>query len=207
MKQVIDRVVDSILDSGLVEVEVSARHVHLTQEDVEKLFGKGAVLHEKRALSQKGQYLSEERVTIIGPKGRMERVAVLGPVRKATQVELSMSDCFALGVKAPVRESGDLRGADDIVIEGPEGTLDAKGSVIVARAHVHVPPEVALRLKLQDKERVSVQIISERPVTFDNVVIRVNSEFRFKMHIDFDEANAALVSGFTLGKIIRQERQ
>ena len=96
MKQVIDRVVDSILDSGLVEVEVSARHVHLTQEDVEKLFGKGAVLHEKRALSQKGQYLSEERVTIIGPKGRMERVAVLGPVRKATQVELSMSDCFAL---------------------------------------------------------------------------------------------------------------
>ena len=187
MKQVIDRVVDSILDSGLVEVEVSARHVHLTQEDVEKLFGKGAVLHEKRALSQKGQYLSEERVTIIGPKGRMERVAVLGPVRKATQV--------------------DLRGAGDIVIEGPEGTLDAKGSVIVARAHVHVPPEVALRLKLQDKERVSVQIISERPVTFDNVVIRVNSEFRFKMHIDFDEANAALVSGFTLGKIIRQERQ
>ena len=138
---------------------------------------------------------------------RMERVAVLGPVRKATQVELSMSDCFALGVKAPVRESGDLRGAGDIVIEGPKGTLDAKGSVIVARAHVHVPPEVALRLKLQDKERVSVQIISERPVTFDNVVIRVNSEFRFKMHIDFDEANAALVSGFTLGKIIRQERQ
>lgn len=204
MKQFIESVVDSIVQSGLVEVEVSARHVHLTQEDVELLFGKGAVLHPKRPLSQPGQFLSEERVTLIGPKGKKERVAVLGPVRKATQVELSISDCVALGIKAPVRESGDLRDAGPVVIEGPKGTLDVSSAVIVARAHVHVPPQVAAKLDLQDKERVSVQIMTERPVTFDNVVIRVSDQFRYKMHIDFDEANAAQVSGFTLGKILKQ---
>ena len=204
MKQFIESVVDSIVQSGLVEVEVSARHVHLTQEDVELLFGKGAVLHPKRPLSQPGQFLSEERVTLIGPKGKKERVAVLGPVRKATQVELSISDCVALGIKAPVRESGDLRDAGPVVIEGPKGTLDSSSAVIVARAHVHVPPQVAAKLDLQDKERVSVQIMTERPVTFDNVVIRVSDQFRYKMHIDFDEANAAQVSGFTLGKILKQ---
>ena len=204
MKQFIESVVDSIVQSGLVEVEVSARHMHLTQEDVELLFGKGAVLHPKRPLSQPGQFLSEERVTLIGPKGKKERVAVLGPVRKATQVELSISDCVALGIKAPVRESGDLRDAGPVVIEGPKSTLDASSAVIVARAHVHVPPQVAAKLDLQDKERVSVQIMTERPVTFDNVVIRVSDQFRYKMHIDFDEANAAQVSGFTLGKILKQ---
>ena len=204
MKQFIESVVDSIVQSGLVEVEVSARHVHLTQEDVELLFGKGAVLHPKRPLSQPGQFLSEERVTLIGPKGKKERVAVLGPVRKATQVELSISDCVALGIKAPVRESGDLRDAGPVVIEGPKSTLDASSAVIVARAHVHVPPQVAAKLDLQDKERVSVQIMTERPVTFDNVVIRVSDQFRYKMHIDFDEANAAQVSGFTIGKILKQ---
>ena len=159
------------------------------------------MLHPKRPLSQPGQFLSEERVTLIGPKGKKERVAVLGPVRKATQVELSISDCVALGIKAPVRESGDLRDAGPVVIEGPKGTLDASSAVIVARANVHVPPQVAAKLDLQDKERVSVQIMTERPVTFDNVVIRVSDQFRYKMHIDFDEANAAQVSGFTLGKI------
>lgn len=204
MKQLAEQVVDTILQSGLVEVEVSARHVHLTQEDVEFLFGKGAELHPKRPLSQPGQFLSEERVTIIGPKGRKERVAVLGPVRKATQVELSLSDCVALGVKAPVRESGDLTGAGDITIVGPNGTLEAKGSVIVAKAHIHVTPEISAKLGLKDKEHVSVQILTERPVTLNNVVIRVSDKFRYKMHIDFDEANAAMLSGFTLGKIIRQ---
>lgn len=163
------------------------------------------MLHPKRPLSQPGLFLSEERVTLIGPKGKKERVAVLGPVRKATQVELSISDCVALGIKAPVRESGDLRDAGPVVIEGPKGTLDASSAVIVARAHVHDSArQVAAKLDLQDKERVSVQIMTERPVTFDNVVIRVSDQFRYKMHIDFDEANAAQVSGFTLGKILKQ---
>ena len=191
MRQLIEKVADLIVESGLVEVEVSARHVHLTQEDVERLFGKGAKLHEKRPLSQPGQFLSEERVTLVGPKGKKEHVAVLGPVRSATQVELSISDCVALGVKAPVRESGDLRDAGPIVIETEGGRIEAGQAVIVAKSHVHVPPKIARELKLQDKEHVSVRVLTERPVTFDNVVIRVSDAFRYKMHIDFDEANAA----------------
>lgn len=205
MRQLIEKVADLIVESGLVEVEVSARHVHLTQEDVERLFGKGAKLHEKRPLSQPGQFLSEERVTLVGPKGKKEHVAVLGPVRSATQVELSISDCVALGVKAPVRESGDLRDAGPIVIEAEGERIEAGQAVIVAKSHVHVPPKIARELKLQDKEHVSVRVLTERPVTFDNVVIRVSDAFRYKMHIDFDEANAAQVSGFTLGRIIKQD--
>ena len=205
MKQFVEKVSDLIIETGLVEVEVSARHVHLTQEDVEILFGEGAELHPKRPLSQPGQYLCEERVTLIGPKGRKERVAVLGPVRKATQVELSLTDCAALGVKAPVRESGDLSGAGPIAIETDKARLEKQGAVIVAKAHVHITPEIAARLDLENGEHVSVRVMTERPVTFDNVVIRVSDKFRFKMHIDFDEANAAGVSGFTLGKILKHE--
>ena len=178
MEQIVSAVMDAVHRAGLVEVEVSARHVHLSQADVEVLFGPGARLEPKRPLSQPGQFLSEQRVTLVGPKGRKERVAVLGPARKATQVELSKSDCMELGVKAPVRESGDVAGSGAITIEGPCGTLELK-------------------------EGVSVAVMSERPVIFQDVIIRVSTEFSCKMHIDVDEANAALVSGFTLGKIIR----
>ena len=202
MEQLIEQVMDTMTKAGLVQVEVSARHVHLTDQDVEVLFGKGAVLHEKRPLSQKGQYLSEERVTLIGPKGKKERVAVLGPVRSATQVELSVSDCVSLGVKAPLRESGDVEGSGPITIEGPAGSISITQGTIVAHNHIHVPTDVARMLDLKDKEHVSVKILSERPVTFEDVIIRVSDVFTFRMHIDFDEANAASVSGFTLGKII-----
>ena len=202
MEQLIEQVMDTMTKAGLVQVEVSARHVHLTDQDVEVLFGKGAVLHEKRPLSQKGQYLSEERVTLIGPKGKKERVAVLGPVRSATQVELSVSDCVSLGVKAPLRESGDVEGSGPITIEGPAGSISITQGTIVAHNHIHVPTDVARMLDLKDKEHVSVKILSERPVTFEDVFIRVSDAFTFRMHIDFDEANAASVSGFTLGKII-----
>lgn len=202
MEQLIEQVMDTMTKAGLVQVEVSARHVHLTDQDVEVLFGKGAVLHEKRPLSQKGQYLSEERVTLIGPKGKKERVAVLGPVRSATQVELSVGDCVSLGVKAPLRESGDVEGSGPITIEGPAGSISITQGTIVAHNHIHVPTDVARMLDLKDKEHVSVKILSERPVTFEDVIIRVSDAFTFRMHIDFDEANAASVSGFTLGKII-----
>ncbi len=203
MERLIKQVTDSLIKAGLVEVEVSARHVHLTAEDVEVLFGKGAVLHPKRPLSQKGQFLSEERVILVGKKGKMQRVAVLGPVRNATQAELSVSDCVALGVQAPLRESGDIEGSGGILIEGPAGTLQISQGAIVAHNHIHVPTQTAARLGLKDKERVSVKILSERPVTFEDVIIRVREDFNFKMHIDFDEANAASVKGFTLGKIIK----
>lgn len=202
MEELMKKVLDTITRAGLVEVEVSARHVHLTDKDVERLFGKGQVLHEKRPLSQKGQFLCEERVTLIGSKGKKERVAVLGPVRKATQVELSVSDCVALGVKAPLRESGDVQGSAPLTLEGPVGSISITEGTIVAHNHIHVPEDVAQMLQLKDKEHVSVKILSERPVTFDDVIIRVSPAFNFKMHIDFDEANAASVRGFTLGKII-----
>ena len=203
MKQLIEKVLDALTDAGLVEVEVSARHVHLTQEDLERLFGKGAKLHPKRPLSQPGQFLSEERVTIRGPKEEKTRVAVLGPVRKATQVELSRSDCVALGVKAPIRESGDVKGSAPMTIVGPEGTIEISEGTIIAHNHIHVPEETAKRLGLADKERVSVRVLTDRPVVFEDVIIRVSDRFTFKMHVDFDEANAAEVSGFTLGQIIR----
>lgn len=203
MEQIIKAVLDAIPRAGLVEVEVSARHVHLTHAHLEVLFGKGASLTPKRPLSQPGQFLSEERVTIIGPKGRKERTAILGPVRPATQVELSKSDCVELGVKAPVRESGDVKGSGSITIEGPCGSITIDEGVIIAHNHVHLTPEVAQIMGVQDKQRVSVEVFTERPVMFRDVIVRVSEKFSCRMHIDFDEANAALVSGFTLGKIIK----
>lgn len=203
MEQIIQAVLSVIPRAGLVEVEVSARHVHLTREHLEVLFGKGTELTPKRPLSQPGQFLSEERVTLVGPKGRKERTAILGPIRPATQVELSKSDCVELGVKAPVRESGDVAGSGSITIEGPCGSLTIDEGVIIAHNHVHLTPEVAQIMGVTDKQRVAVEVFSDRPVTFRDVIIRVSEKFSCRMHIDFDEANAALVSGFTLGKIIK----
>ena len=203
MEEIVSAVLDAVHKAGLVEVEVSARHVHLTQRDVETLFGPGAKLEPKRPLSQPGQFLSGQRVTLVGPKGRKERTAVLGPVRGAAQVELSKSDCVELGVKAPLRESGDVAGSGAITIEGPCGSIHLEEGAIIARNHIHLTTADAKLLNLHDKQRVSVAVMTERPVVFRDVVIRVSPNFNCRMHIDFDEANAALVSGFTLGKIIR----
>lgn len=203
MEQIVEAVLMAIPRAGLVEVEISARHVHLSAEHVEILFGKGAVLTHKRDLSQPEQFLAQERVNLIGPKGRKEKVAVLGPVRKDTQVELSKSDCVDLGVKAPVRESGNIEGSGSIVLEGPCGTLEIKEGVIIAHRHIHVPEDIARDLGLKNKEKVSVQIFSDRPVILKDVIVRVSDMFRFRMHIDFDEANAAALNGFTLGRILK----
>lgn len=204
MRDFVSAVVDAIHMAGFVEIEVSAKHVHLTRDDVEVLFGKGAELEPVRPLSQPGQYLSAQRVKLVGPKGTMDRVAVLGPVRRATQVELSKSDCVALGVTAPKRESGDLAGSGAITIQGPCGSLEIKEGVIIAHNHIHVTEPDSRRLNLKDKERVAVEVYSDRPVIFNDVIIRVSKDFSCRMHIDFDEANAAGVRGFTLGRIIRK---
>lgn len=201
-----DKIVDAVLDalprSGVVIVEVSARHVHLSQTDVERLFGAGARLTPKRELSQPGQFLSEERVAVIGPKGRRERTAVLGPERAQAQVELSRTDCAELGIKAPLKESGKLDGSAGITLEGPKGSITLSEGAIIAHNHVHLTPEDAAIMGLSDGERVSVEVLTERPVTFSDVIIRVSEKFRSRMHIDVDEANAALAEGFTLGHII-----
>lgn len=189
----------ALVSEGLVQIEVSARHVHLTAQAADVLFG--CTLTESRPLSQPGQFLSEQRVILVGPKSRLERVAVLGPERPSCQVEISRSDAVALGVKAPVRESGDVARSGSITLVGPCGQLTLSEGVIVAMRHIHVTPDVAEPLCLQDKQLVQVRALTERSVTFNDVLIRVSPSFRFRMHIDFDEANAALVEGFTLGKI------
>jgi len=204
MQNLIAAVLEAIPKSGLVEVEVSARHVHLTQADVETLFGPGMTLTPKRPLSQPGQFLCEERVALVGPKGRRERVAILGPIRAKTQIELSKSDCVELGIKAPVRLSGDVEGSGPIRLEGPKGALDLSEGVIVAHNHIHLTPETAEIMNLRDQQHVAVEMVTDRPLVFEDVIVRVSRKSRNKMHIDFDEANAAQVSGFTLGKVIRK---
>ncbi len=175
---------------GEILLEVSARHVHLTQAAVETLFGKGAGMQPKRPLSQPGQYLCEQRVKLVTQKGSFDNVAVLGPERGEVQCELSLSDCRALGISAPVNLSGDLTGAGDVVIVGPAGVLDAKGCVIAAKAHIHLPPYEAAARGLENDRHVGVRIKSVRPIVLEDVVIRVGDNFAPAMHIDFDEANA-----------------
>ena len=185
-----------------IPIEVSARHVHLSREDVEKLFGPGHRLTPKRDLSQIGQFLSEEHVTLRGPKGEMKNVAVLGPERSETQVELSLTDARTLGVNPPLRLSGDLSGAADVTIITPLYELLAKGSAIAALNHIHLTPEDAGEMDLRDKQLVSVEVNGDRPVTFRDVVVRVSPKSRKFMHVDFDEANAAHIGKTAEGRII-----
>lgn len=201
MKQIVEAVSEAMLRAGLIQAEISARHAHLSQADIEALFGAGASLTPRRELSQPGQYLSEQRVTIIGPKGKKEGVAVLGPARSSSQVELSRSDCVALGIAAPVRQSGDVTGSGSCVLEGPNGSVTLTEGCIIAQNHLHVKPETAQKLALADGQLVSVKILTKRPIIFPGVLVRVSEKFNDRMHLDFDEANAACVEGFTLGQV------
>lgn len=194
-EQVIRDIVRSVLsgktEAGVkVPIEVSARHVHLNKEAVLKLFGAGTELIKKRSLSQTGEFLSEQRVKLVTHKAEIANVAVLGPERGKVQAELSVTDCRLLGIDAPVNLSGDLTGAADLLIVGPNGIFEAKSSAIIARTHIHAAPEDAKRFGLADGSRVRVSIPGKRPVTLDDVSVRVKDSFIFKMHIDVDEANA-----------------
>ena len=186
----------------IIKIETSARHVHLSEKDLKTLFGEGGKLTPKRELSQPGQYLSEERVTIVGPKGKFERTAILGPTRPDTQVEVSLTDARALGVEAPVRESGDVKGSSGIKIVGPCGEVDIPEGVIIAKRHIHFTPEDAAAFGLQDKQIVKVKVGGPRALTFDEVVVRVSPKFQTYMHIDFDEANAAAINGVVEGEVL-----
>lgn len=186
-----------------IPVEVSARHVHLTQEALDVLFGPGYQLKRRRGLSQPGQYLSAERVKLVTHKGQIDNVAILGPLRKEIQVELSLTDARMLGVKAPVCLSGDLEGAADVLIVGPEGVVTAKDSVMVAKAHVHMTPTDAEAYGVSHGEHVSIRLGSERAVTLNDVIVRVSPDYALAVHIDFDEANAAQVSGDIIGLLLK----
>ena len=187
-----------------VLVEISARHVHLSQADLETLFGKGYELTVKKELSQPGQFASNERVRVIGTKGEFPAVSILGPVRKATQVELSLTDARSIGVNAPVRESGDIAGSGACRLVGPAGEIEISEGVIAAKRHIHATVADAERMGLKNGQIVEVEIptANERSLTFGDVVVRVSDSYALAMHIDTDEANAACVPGSCIGEIL-----
>jgi acetate kinase len=174
-------------------VEVSAHHIHLTQEHVEALYGKGHQLTKHADLSQPGQYACKEQLAIVGPKGRIERVRVLGPTRKYTQIEIAMTEQFKLGLHPPVRQSGDIGDSPGCTLEGPGGSVKVNNGVICALRHIHMAPEDALRYGVRDKSIVRVRIAGDRQLVFGDVLVRVDPTYALAMHIDTDEANAASV--------------
>lgn len=186
-----------------VMVETSARHVHVTEETLEILFGKGYQLTKKKDLSQPGQFACEERVQVIGPKNSFPAVSILGPTRPADQVELSASDARSIGVAAPVRESGDIASSGACKLVGPKGEVELKEGVIVAKRHIHMTPEDAENYGVKDKQVVSVKIDSpERSLVFGDVVVRVSPKFKLAMHIDTDESNAVMAGRDATGVIV-----
>ena len=185
-------------------VETSARHVHVTQEALETLFGKGYELHPKKYLSQPGQFASEERVDVVGPKKTLSRVSILGPVRPETQIELSLTDARSIGCTAPVRESGDIAGSGSCKLVGPCGEVDCPIGVIAAKRHIHMTPADAETYGVKDKDVVSVKVETNgRALTFGDVVVRVSEKFSLAMHIDTDESNAACAVNGTMGELIK----
>ena len=193
---------EEMMDKFLVEV--SARHIHLSREDMDILFGPGSELHPVKELSQPGQFAAEEKVTLVGPKGKSS-VRVLGPLRDETQVELSLTDARSLGVKAMVRESGDLEGTTgDLTLIGTAGEKAITSGVIAAKRHVHMTPADAERFGVENGEIVNVKIDTDgRSLVFGDTVIRVSEKYALAMHIDTDEANAAAISGTAEGTIIK----
>ena len=188
-----------------VLVETSARHVHVTEADLETLFGKGYQLTPKKNLSQPGQFACEERVDVVGPKKTLAGVSILGPTRSATQVELSLTDARTIGVTAPIRESGDVAGSGACKLVGPKGEVELKEGVIAAKRHIHMTPADAAKMGIQDKDVVRVKIPSAagRALVFDDVVVRVSDRFALAMHIDTDESNAACAAPGTMGEILK----
>jgi putative phosphotransacetylase len=194
----------SFLIMKKILVETSARHVHVTQQDLEALFGAGHELTVKSWLSQPGQFASEEQVDVVGPKNTLKRVRILGPVRSATQVELSLTDARSIGVTAPVRESGDVAGSGACKLVGPAGEVEVAEGVIAAKRHIHMTPADAEEFGVKDKDVVSVKVDTNgRALVFGDVVVRVSEKFSLAMHIDTDESNAACAVNGTMGELIK----
>ena len=182
------KLTQAVLGNIFVELEASGRHVHVTSQQAQQLFGHG--LTPKRPLSQPGQYLAQERVTVKGPKGAFQNVAVLGPERSAGQVEISLTDARALGLQPPVRASGDVNATPGCILEGPVGTVTLSQGVIAALRHIHMTPESAKHFGVRDKQMVKLQTYTDRPLIFEDVLIRVSPDFQTYVHLDYDEANA-----------------
>lgn len=194
------KLIDAVMDRIFVELEASGRHVHLTKAQSHALFGHS--LTPKRPLSQPGQFLANERLTVRGPKGEFQNVAVLGPERKEAQVEISLTDSKTLGLQPPVRLSGKVDGSPGAALIGPMGQVALQQGVICARRHIHMTPEKAQLLGLKDKQVVRLKTFTERPVVFDDVVVRVSPEYATYVHLDYDEANACGMKKGDLGRIL-----
>lgn len=192
--------IDAVLARIFVPMEASGRHVHVTREQAMALFGHE--LTPERPLSQPGQYLAKERVRVVGPKGEFRNVAVLGPERKEAQVEISLTDGKTLGIQPPVRLSGDVQDSPGCMLEGPAGKLRLDQGVIAARRHIHLTPEDAKRFGVKDRQVVKLQTFTQRPVVFDDTVVRIREDFDAAVHLDYDEANACGFSRGDLGRIL-----
>ena len=196
-----ETIAQQVMDRIFIELEASGRHVHVTDAQAQVLFGHS--LTPKRELSQPGQYLANERVTVVGPKGELTGVAVLGPARKEGQVELSMTDARTLGICAPVRLSGDIENTPGITLRGAMGQVVLSKGVIIAKRHIHITPHDAAVMQVADKQVVRLQTYTQRPLVFDDVVVRVSPQFQTRVHLDYDEANACGFQAGDLGRIIQ----
>ena len=210
LKALVNKVIEAVKDGGSTEgdipVGISNRHIHLTREHVEILFGKGYQLTKLKDLSQPGQYACKEQLTIVGPSMRaIEGVRVLGPERKASQVEISRTDSYVLKLKPPVRESGDIGGSAPITIIGPKGIVTLKEGCIIANRHIHMSEEEGKAFGVVDNEYVDVELCGERRSLFYDVQIRVHKDFRLEMHIDTDDANAAGVGNGFKAKLLKRQ--
>ena len=196
----IDTLVQAVADRLFIPIEASGRHVHVTAPQAKALFGHE--LTPARPLSQPGQYLAKERVTIVGPKGTFENVAVLGPERKAAQIEISLTDGRSLGITPPIRPSGQVDGTPGITLTGPCGQVVLNQGVLAAQRHIHLSAEDGHRFGVTDKQVVKLQAYTNRPVLFEDVVVRISPDFRAAAHLDYDEANACGFQKGDLGRII-----
>ncbi len=198
-------VLKAVMGRLFIPLEASGRHVHITKEQAMTLFGHG--LTPKRPLSQPGQFLANERVTLVGAKGQMENVAVLGPERPEAQVEISLTDGKALGITPALRLSGDVSGSPGATLQGPRGQVRLERGVICAKRHIHMTPETAKRMGIADKQVVKLQVFTARPVIFEDVTVRISDKFSDNVHLDYDEANACGFQKGDLGRIITGEEK
>ena len=199
-EQELQAVAEKVLQRIFIQLEASGRHVHVTEAQAMQLFGHR--LTPDRPLSQPGQYLAKERVSVIGPKGRFDNVAVLGPERKEAQVEVSLTDARQLGVNPPVRASGSVDGSPGVEIVGPLGSISLSQGVIAAQRHIHMTPEDAARMGVKDKQIVKLQVYTQRPLIFEDVLVRVHKDYATFVHLDYDEANACGFQKGDLGRIL-----
>ena len=196
----LDALVEAVLKNVFVELEASGRHVHVTKEQALALFGHS--LTPKRELSQPGQFLANERVTVVGPKGEFSNVAVLGPERPAAQVEISLTDGRHLGITPPVRLSGDVANTPGVMLIGPKGKVELQQGVLAAKRHIHMNTRDAEKMGIRDKQVVRLQTLTARPVVFEDVAVRVHKDFATTVHLDYDEANACGFAPGDLGRIL-----